>query len=142
MYNFILLAHSGWAYIVLLTLVIAIVSAGSSLKKPFTQQIRRIGLFGLIATHVQFVLGLILYFVSPNGYQKIANVGMGAMSSLDRLLALEHPLINLIAVIIITIGWSRHKRLADNAKAKSIAVFYAIGLVLLLSRLPWQTWFD
>src|SRR3546814_8729542 len=50
-----------------------------------------------------------------------------------RLLALEHPLINIIAVVLITIGFSRHKKqTADASKFKSIAIFYAIGLVLIL----------
>lgn len=144
MYPTVLNAHSGWAYIALLALVIAVVNAliGLSAKRAATQNDRRFSLFALIGAHIQFVLGLILYFVSPNGLDKIRNLGMANMSSLDRLLALEHPLINLIAVTLITIGWSKFKRASDDRKLKPVAIFYGISLVLLLSRLPWQTWFD
>jgi hypothetical protein len=143
MYEFVLKAHSGWAYVALIILVIAVINAyiGLSAKDPFTPKDRRISLFALLSVHIQFVLGLALYFTSPNGFQKIQAVGMGNMNAMDRLLALEHPLINLIAIILITIGWSKHKRSADEVKFKTIAIFYTFGLVLLLSRIPWSLWF-
>ena len=143
MLKFILETHSGFAFVVLLILLIAVINAliGFSAKNPFTPKDRRISLFALIAVHLQFVIGLILYFTSPNGLDKIKAVGMGGMTSFDRLLALEHPLVNLIAIVLITIGWSKHKRAADASKFKSIAIFYSLGLLLLLSRIPWQNWF-
>lgn len=143
MYEFILKAHSGWAYVALIFLIIAVVNAfiGISANNPFTPKDRRISMFALIAAHVQFVFGMLLYFSSPNGLDKIKAVGMSGMSAMDRLLALEHPLVNLIAIVLITIGWSKHKRAAEELKFKQIAIFYVLGLVLLLSRIPWQLWF-
>ncbi|HRN99364.1 MAG TPA: hypothetical protein PLA69_08665, partial [Flavobacterium sp.] len=63
MYKFFLEAHSGWAYIALIALVIAVVNAliGLSQKRVFTANDRRIALFGLIGAHVQFALGMVLY---------------------------------------------------------------------------------
>src|SRR6476661_805776 len=111
MYDFILKAHSGWAYVALIMLIIAVVNAliGLSAKNPFTVKDRTISLLALLSVHIQFVFGMLLYFTSPNGFQKIQSVGMGGMSAMDRLLALEHPAVNLIAIIVITIGWSKHK---------------------------------
>ena len=141
MYNIIQKMHSGWAYLALLLLVVAIVNSlmGMSAKKEFTPKDRKIALFGLISIHIQLVIGLILYFVSPLGLNSF-----GQMSDkLLRLTSLEHPLINLIAIILITIGWSKHKRVAESAaKFKSIAVFFGIGLLLILSRIPWSLWFQ
>lgn len=142
-YKIILEAHSGIAYVALATLLVASVNSliGLSAKNEFNPKDRRIALFALIATHIQFVFGLILYFVSPNGLAKIKAVGMGGMSAFDRLLAVEHPLVNLIAIVLVTVGWSTHKRAENsNIKFKKIAIFYSIGLLLLLSRIPWQTW--
>jgi hypothetical protein len=34
---------------------------------------------------------------------------MGGLTTESRLLALEHPQINIIAIALITIGWSKHK---------------------------------
>jgi len=38
-------------------------------------------------------------------------------------------------------GWSMHKRQTlDSKKFSRIAIFYTLGLLLLLSRIPWEAW--
>lgn len=143
MYNFIQKFHSGWAYLALLILIMAVINSliGISSKKEFTLKDRKIALFALIAIHIQFLVGIILYFVSPNGLQMIKAVGMGGLTTESRLLALEHPLINIIAITLITIGWSKHKKLlTSESKFKTFSIFYGLGLVLILSRIPWKIW--
>ena len=140
MYEFIQKFHSGWAYIALLLLVVAVINAviGMSSKKEFAPQDRKISLFGLIGVHVQLLVGLILYFVSPLG---LASLGQMSDKML-RLTSMEHPLINIIGIVLITIGWSKHKKAIDaTAKFKAITVFYGIGLFLILLRIPWSLWF-
>lgn len=143
MYEFIQKFHSGWAYLALLVLVIAVINSviGMTSKKEFTSKDRKIALFALIAIHTQLLVGLILYFVSPNGLNMIKAVGMGGLTTESRLLALEHPLINIIAIVLITIGWSKHKKLLTNeSKFKTFSIFYGLGLLLILSRIPWKIW--
>jgi len=66
---------------------------------------------------------------------------MGGLSTMARLLAVEHPFVNILALVFITIGWSKHKKLMEaHKKFKTIGIFYAIGLLLLLSRIPWNQW--
>lgn len=140
MYNFLQKAHSGWAYIALLLLVIAVVISiiGFTSKKDFTAGNRKIALFTLIACHIQLLVGMFLYFISPLGFALLGEMKDKAA----RLTSLEHPLINIIALLLITIGWSKHKKLADSvAKHKTFAVFYGLGLLLILSRIPWSLWF-
>ena len=140
MYEFIQKFHSGWAYIALLLLVVAVINAviGMSSKKEFAPQDHKISLFGLIGVHVQLLVGLILYFVSPLG---LASLGQMSDKML-RLTSMEHPLINIIGIVLITIGWSKHKKAIDaTAKFKAITVFYGIGLFLILLRIPWSLWF-
>ena len=140
MYEIIQKAHSGWAYLVLITLVIAVVNSiiGRNSKKEFSAQDRKIALFALIATHLQLVFGFVIYFVSPLGMASLGQMSDKAL----RLTSLEHPLINIIAIALITIGWSKHKKAADSqAKFKSIFLFYGLGLLLILSRIPWSLWF-
>jgi hypothetical protein len=92
---------------------------------------------------LQLLIGLLIYFISPNGFSAIQELGMGGLNSAARLLAVEHPAINIIAIILITIGWSRHKKFIEGKKKfKSIAVFYGLGLLLVLSRIPWGQWFS
>lgn len=139
MYNFIQKFHSGWAYLALLLLVIAVINSliGMTSKKEFTTKDRKIALFGLIGAHIQLVVGLIIYFISPFGLDLLGN-----MEKQARLTSLEHPLINIIALVLITIGWSKHKKATtSNSKFKSIFIFYGLGLLLILSKIPWSLWF-
>ena len=139
-------AHSYLAYVVLGLLFIAVANAiiGLAGDKLFTlEKDFRISLFTLILVHLQLLLGLIVFFTSAKGLKAIQDLGMGGMNSALRLLAVEHPFINILAVVFITIGWSRHKKFVEGRrKFKSIAIFYGIGLVLILSRIPWSQWFS
>ena len=141
MYETIQSVHSILAYAALGLLVLASINAifGLTSNKLFTDKDLRLSLFTLIICHIQLLVGLILYFVSPLGSAQLGNMKDAAM----RLTSLEHPLINIIALVLITIGWSKHKKEeSNNGKFKKIAVFYALGLVLILSRLPWANWFN
>jgi hypothetical protein len=139
MYDIVLKVHSWWAYLTLIVLFAAVINAalGYSSRKDFASKDLRISLFALIFTHIQFLLGLLLYFVSPLGLGSLGEMKNAAI----RLTSLEHPLINLIAIALITIGWSKHKKVAYNLKFRKILFFYGIGLLLILSRLPWNSWF-
>ena len=141
MYETIKNVHSILAYAALGLLLLASFNAifGLSSKKIFKDKDLRLSLFTLIICHIQLLIGLILYFVSPLGADQLGNMKDAAM----RLTSLEHPLINIIALVLITIGWSKHKKEeSNNGKFKKIAVFYTLGLVLILSRLPWANWFN
>jgi hypothetical protein len=120
-------------------LVIAIIYAIASRKKSFTAGSRKIALLGLICAHLQFVLGIVLYFLSPLG---VSNFSGDAMKEkVSRLYIVEHPLMMLIAVILVTIGYSRAKKLNSNIrKYNSIILFYSIALILMLSVIPWNVW--
>lgn len=143
MYRVLQLIHSYWAYLVFITLLLAFINAllGLSGNKHFTDKDRRLTLFALIGAHVQFLLGIILYMVSPLG---IKNFGAGTMKDATaRLYALEHPLVMLIAVVLITIGYSKSKRLTNHqAKFRTISITFGIAFLLILSRIPWHAWFD
>ena len=138
--------HSYLAYVVLLVLILAVVNAIAGLtgNKMFTlHKDFRLSLFALILSHLQLILGLILWFVSTSGLKALQIVGMGNLNAPARLLAVEHPFINIIAIVLITIGWSRHKKFMEGRKKfKSIALFYGIGLLLILSRIPWGQWLN
>ena len=90
--------HSYLAYVVLAVLVIAVVNAiaGWLGKKDFTlQKDLRISLFALILSHIQLLVGLLLYFTSGNGLKAVQTLGMGGLNAPARLLAVEHPFIKI-----------------------------------------------
>ena len=135
--------HSYWAYLVVLMLAFAVINAilGLTKKREFTDKDVRIGLFTLIVSHLQLLIGLGWYFMSP-AYKALKMDSSAVMgNSASRLLAIEHPLMMIIAIVLITIGWSKHKKKTeDNSKFKTFAIFYGIALLLVLSRIPWNQW--
>jgi hypothetical protein len=135
--------HSYWAYLVVLILIVAIINALIGLlgKKEYGAKDFRVSLFTLIVSHIQLLIGLILYFVSPK-FEQWSIMGSEVMKSASlRLYLVEHPLVNIIAIVLITIGYSKHKKkLTSVSKFKTILIFYALALVLLLSRIPWDVW--
>ena len=140
------LIHSYWAYIVVFLLVIAVINAfiGLTSKKEFKDKDLRISLFALIVMHIQLIIGLGWYFMSP-WYKSLKEVGMReAMKSSElRFQSIEHPIIMILAIFLITVGWSKHKKKSsDIGKFRAIAVFYGLALVLVLTRIPWGQWFN
>jgi hypothetical protein len=144
MYDTILELHSYWAYATLGILLIAILNAfvGLSAKRPFYKKDRQISLIALTFSHIQFLLGLVLLLTNPK-WDAVTDMGTLMKNSELRLIFVEHPLINLIAITLITIGWSTHKKQMEaTGKFKKIGYFYVIGLILLLSRIPYGQWFS
>jgi len=145
LYQYINSVHSLCAYVVLIVLFLSTINAlaGFFTKKEFTVKDLRLSLFTLIFSHIQLLLGLLLYAVTPRlmAWQMGAKIVM--KDSLLRQLLVEHPLMNIIAVTLITIGWVKHKKqTTDRGKFGKIAIFYTIALVCLLSMIPWRLWWN
>ena len=144
MYQLIKQLHSFTAYIVLAVLIAAVINAliGYFRKKEYFEvKDLRLSLFALVFSHIQMLLGLLVYVTTP----RLQMWGEGAKvvmkDSLLRLLLLEHPLMNIIAIVLITVGWVKLKKQTEVRQMfGKIALFYGIALVLLLSRIPWGLW--
>jgi len=119
--------------------------AGFFSKREYGAKDFRISLFALIVSHLQLLIGLILYFISDLGLKNIQNLGMGEVmkNATYRLYAVEHPFVMILTVVLITIGYSKHKKkLLSHKKFKTLSIFYTIALILMLSRIPWDQWFS
>src|ERR1051326_6780243 len=131
--------HSLLRYIILLLLIIAIIKSWSGWlgKKPFTDGTRKLALFTLISAHLQLVIGFALYFM--NGWQNV----LGDMENrVNRFFSMEHSLMMIIAIALITIGYSSSKKATtDEAKYKRIAIFFLIALIIIFIMIPWP-WKD
>lgn len=134
MYTGLVHAHSGLRWVVLILLVAAVAVAVSKWqgRNGYTDGNRKLYLFTLIAVHTQLLIGLILYFISPK-------VNFTLISDkLYRFYTVEHSVGMLIAIVLVTIGYSRSKRAVDAvAKQRLIGIFYGIGLLLILASIPW-----
>lgn len=136
--------HSYWAYIVLVVLALAVFKAlkGYFGKKDYDPKVFRISLLALIVSHIQLLIALLLYFTSARfGLWSDLGVGGVMKDAVQRLYLVEHPLVNILAVALITIGYSKHKKKrVSGPKLKLLAIFYTIALILILSRIPWEVW--
>ena len=143
MYAILKTVHSYWAFLVIILLIGIVINSliGRFSGKLFSSKDLRISLLGLIFSHIQLLIGFILYFVSP-WFDQFSQLGMGVMKNAEsRLYLIEHPLINILAIILITMGWSMHKRQSDSSKKfLRITLFYGLGLLFLLTRIPWNSW--
>lgn len=141
MYSTIQFVHSIWAYLVLAILVITTINSLAKFfgKKEYGAKDMRLALFTLITMHLQLLIGLVLWFVSPSGLNEIRQNGMGGSM---RRLAVEHPTLMIIAIVLVTIGYSKHKKQRlSTPKFKKLAIFYTLALIAVLAMIPWNQWF-
>lgn len=133
--------HSTLAYLALALLLVAVVFSLLNYNKnaPFAGLNKKIVLYAMIGVHIQLLIGLTLYFISPMGFSNFSGEAMKEAAS--RLYIIEHPFTMILATVLITIGYSGSKRKTDDRqKHKRILIFFGIGLLLILSRIPWSAW--
>src|ERR1700759_3101576 len=115
--------HSGFRYIVFVLVLLAIIQSllGWLGKKPYTELNRKINLFALISAHTQLLIGIVLYFLSPNVQFNSETM----KNETTRYFTVEHWVMMIIAIVLITIGHSKSKKIVlPEAKHKTIAIFY------------------
>jgi hypothetical protein len=142
MYSFILSTHNLTRWGVLLFGLYAITKSilGLMGNRPFTKQANISHALFVGFCHLQLLLGIVLYFISPQVDAALAN-GFGAAMKdpYSRLIVLEHITVNFIAIALIQVGRTLSKKTTeDRAKYKKTLIFFGIGLVLILSRIPWK----
>ena len=134
--------HHYWAYLVLLVLVLATFNAviKSIGKKEYEPRDFRVSLFTLIVSHIQLLIGMVLWFSAD--YFSELSMGEIMKNSVLRSNVVEHPVAMILAVVCITIGYSKHKKqLSSAGKLKKIAIFYSIALLLVCAKIPWDRLF-
>lgn len=136
MYKILQHFHIGWAYLTVLAAFVFLFMIGFYVinKKARDSRITKLSLITTIIFHVQLLIGVILYFVSP-----FAKWGPTTMKDSNiRLYAMEHPLMMFAAVILITVVNSKLKK---SAYVKlPLAIMTLVAVLLVLSRIPWDAW--
>ena len=130
------IVHSYWTFLTLIIIAIAVLNAihGKVYGKIFRVNDLRISLFGIIFSLIQLLIGFILYFISP-WFDKWSSMGIGIIKNEEsRFYLVEYPITNILAILLINIGWSLHKRQSESSKKFiRIALFYGFGFVFLIS---------
>lgn len=142
MYTALLHTHNMFRWLVLLTLILAVVFAfiGWFKKREWTKNDNITGLLLTIFIDIQFFVGIILYaFVSPITKAAFNDFG-AAMKNADlRFYAIEHISLMVIALILVHIGRSKTKKAIGHwKKHRAATIFYGIALLLILAAIPWE----
>lgn len=123
--------HSGFRFIVLVLIVLAILQAliGWLGRKTYNKGDRKLYMFAMISAHTQFLIGLILYFISP-----FVQFGSNTMKeATTRYWTVEHIAMMLFAIVLITIGHSKSKKATlPEAKHRAIAIFYILAVLIIV----------
>ncbi len=140
-YNIFLYLHSWIRWIIIIVAIIALVKAYSGWfgNKPYTKGDNGISAAFMGTMHLNLLIGLVLYFfLSPVVQSAFSDFGAAMKNPGLRFWAVEHILVNIIAVVVATIGRAKSKKAVETVrKHKITAIFYTIAFVLLLSRIPW-----
>ncbi|MEQ9442507.1 MAG: hypothetical protein RIG62_25940 [Cyclobacteriaceae bacterium] len=140
MYSTLLPIHSLFRWLVLLSLLYAIYRAyrGWLTQQPFTQLDDRVRHRTATIVHIQWLLGIILYFISPAVDYLWHNFREAVHQQDARFFGMEHASMMFIAVIVISLASARSKRQAtDRQKFKTMAIGFSIGLLIILLSIPW-----
>jgi len=142
MYTGLLHTHNMFRWLVLISLVLAVVFAfaGWLRKLDWSKRDNLTGLLLTIFIDIQFLVGIILYaFVSPVTKSAFNDFGAAMKDSDLRFYAVEHILMMLIALALVHIGRAKSKRAtAPWKKHRIAAIFYGIALLLILAGIPWE----
>ncbi len=124
--------HSGLRWVALILLILAIFYAFTA--KKFEKKHKMITLFAMVTLHLQFVIGIVQYLSKVKQFY----VSGWITDTWKRFYGMEHFMGMLLAIVLITIGYSKSKRKENDAdKFKTIRLFYLIGFILILLFIPW-----
>ncbi|HEX2532704.1 MAG TPA: hypothetical protein VHK69_03155 [Chitinophagaceae bacterium] len=140
MYNILVDVHSIGRWVVLLLLLIALFKSMSAGNRAYDNGDRKVGLFLTIAADLMLLIGLYLWAAGDWGLKRIQELGMGGVMENDsiRFYAIEHMVGMLIAIALLHIGKAQGKKsVPDRVKHRRSAIFYALGLLVMLATIPW-----
>ncbi len=141
MYSFLLALHSLIRWLVLASLLYSMLIAyrGWLYQKPYTKGDGMIRSVTTTIAHIQLVIGVWLYFVSPVVSYFLHNFSAAVRQREIRFFGMEHITMMIIAITVLTIGSVKAKRKhTDQQKFKTMAIWFTVALVIILSSVPWS----
>lgn len=140
MYQGLLHTHNLLRWVILIFLLLSIFRHLTAGNQPFGKRDKAFGLPLLIAAHLTLLIGLYQWAVGNVGLNFINEHGMGAVmkDAVMRFWAVEHPLMMLIAIVLITIGYGQRKsRHTARVQRRRSLIYYFLALVAVLLAVPW-----
>lgn len=120
-----------WA-VVLLGLIAIVMAVGGT---RWTPQQNSLGRWFSLSFDVQVLLGIILLFVSPLVRTAFADFGAAMGDSALRRIVIEHPLLMIIAAVLVHVGVSRGRK---TDSSRTAAIFYVLAAIVVAYAIPWD----
>lgn len=140
-YTIILLLHSWWRWVVVISLLYSLYLAYSGWlgAKAFTNFDNTLRHSVATIAHIQLLFGLVLYGISPIIAYFLSHVSEAVHIREIRFFGLEHTLTMFFTISIITVGSMIAKRkTSDRSKFRTIALWYTIAFILIIVAIPWE----
>jgi len=140
MYAILLPIHSIMRWLVMISLVYALYRSyrGWFGGREYTSTDNQVRHWSATIAHVQLVVGLYMYFISPLTDYFMYHFHEAVHDREMRFFGMEHSLMMILAIVVITIASMRAKRQAtDEGKFKTLAIGYTLALLIILSSVPW-----
>lgn len=140
MYTGMLHLHNLLRYAIVILLIWAVVKSfiGWFGKKEYTAADNKVSLFLLISAHLQLLIGLVLYFMSPVVETALNDFGGAMKDPILRFWGVEHIASMVIGIAIITLGRIMAKKgKTDATKFRRQAIYFLLAMVLIFSAIPW-----
>lgn len=135
MYDLINTLHSYNRYLLLVALLFVLYRSitGWMGRKPYEKLDNTASAILLGLTHLQLLLGLVLYAVSPIVKAAFEDFGAAMKNSWLRYIAVEHVTAMLIAVVLIQMGRTLSKRTADPVeKHRKVAIYTGLATIIIV----------
>lgn len=133
MHSIVLNAHRGFAYLIIVLVVLFVVGLVSVLlgnSGKINKLLRKSSMFTMIFFHIQFLVGAIMLIWTSPFLEIIKTQGMGTlMKNADqRFTYIEHPFSMLLAAVLMTIANKKIK----TAERMSVGILVLAVIALLL----------
>lgn len=141
MASLLIALHNTVRWLVLLFALVALLRALKGIDGSVdyaTGAKRALSIF-VMSVHVQFLLGVLLFFISPLTRQAMENMGATMKDPGLRYFVIEHPTLMLLGVIVATVTSVLARRGPDDTvRHRRAAIGIALSLGLILAGIPWQ----
>ena len=140
MYPSALWLHSWLRWAVLLTGLVAWLRAigGKTARRPWTPQDELWGLLLTVSVDLQFVVGLVLYSLSPITRLGLRNFAAAMQINVARFFTIEHVIGMIAGIALVHIARVKIRKAADSERKHRLAmVLYGIAIVLMIISIPW-----
>lgn len=141
MYSTLLLLHSLFRWLVVASLLISISKSviGLLSKKRFSPLDDSIRHWTATIAHIQLAIGVTLYFVSPIIDYFLHNYSEAVHIREIRFFGMEHSIMMLMSITLITIGSIKAKRrTTDSDKFKAMTIWFSLAFLVILLMIPWS----